>query len=122
MSPGDTVLGLDPHDHLWIVLSNPVDGAVAVINITTHRQGCPDPTFHLDVGDHPFVIRRSCVRYQDAYMNPLDRLMEAVNRGVFPRREPLGAELLRAVQHGALQSRFTPYDVQDAVRYTLDNG
>lgn len=120
MNPGDTILGLDFNNHLWIVISAPVQGHIALVNLTTHTTGCIDDSCHMEPGDHPFVTRRSCVYYRRAIMNPLAPLLEADARGILRRHEPLVPDLLRRVQLGALASRFTAREVKAAVQATLD--
>lgn len=122
MSPGATIIGLDQGGHLWIVMSEARDGRIAVVNLTTHTESCFDGSCHLDVGDHPFVVRRSCVYYRGAFMADADYLAKAFDEGMFPVRESLADEVLRRVQEGALASRFAAKDVKAAVRATLGEG
>lgn len=119
MTPGATIIGLDQGGHLWIVLGEPHDGRIAVVNLTTHTGNCCDDSCHLDVGDHPFVSRRSCVYYRGAFLADAEYLGKAFDEATFPVRKPLSAEVLLRVQEGAFQSRFTSKEVKLAVRATL---
>lgn len=119
MTPGATIIGLDQGGHLWIILSAPLDGGMAVANLTTHTESCFDDSCHLDVGDHTFVVRRSCVYYRGAFLANAEYLQRAFDEGTFPVREPLSASVLLRVQEGAIRSRFTSKEVKRAIEVTL---
>jgi hypothetical protein len=119
VNPGTRIVGLDFGNHLWIVASRPFAGSVAVVNIVTHTDSCADPSCHIDVGEHGFVTRRSCVFYRKAYLNPFEPLKRAHDNGTLRLHDPLDALLLRRVQDGALASKFTARDVKAAIEATL---
>lgn len=119
MNPGTTIVGLDFGNHLWIVLSRQVSGSVAVVNLVTHTDACVDPSCHVEVGEHRFVTRRSCLFYRKAYLNPFAPLQKAHADGTLRLHDPLDAALLRRVQLGALASKFTARDVKAAIELTL---
>ena len=105
MDPGETILGLDFGNHLWIVLSVETD---------------PPDVWWWDPGEHEYPSRDSCVYYRGAILNPVRPLDDARIRGVLQQREPFDPDLLLRVQHGALASRMTSQNVKDAIRRTLD--
>ncbi len=110
MNPGETILGLDFGHHLWVVLSRETaDGRVAIANFTTHGQSS---TRGLDcavirAGEHPYVMRASCVYYRRADLKPLEPLEKAREQGTLRQHAPCSPGLLRRIQDGALASRFT---------------
>lgn len=105
---GDTLFGIDGRRHLWIVLSSPVDGQVVVANFTTHdleRATCSTacPTFNQR--DHPALRHDSCVRYREAFPTSLAWLMRGLENRTYRKSAPLGPELLRRIQQGALETQ-----------------
>ena len=123
MDPGETILGLDFGNHLWIVLSIETDaGLVALANLTTHgrQRICGSGCVVVGSGEHEYPSRDSCVYYRGAILNPVRPLDDARIRGVLQQREPFDPDLLLRVQHGALASRMTSQNVKDAIRRTLD--
>lgn len=123
MKPGETFLGFDLANHLWIVLSeHGADGRVAVVNLTTHGRSAlcaRGSCVNVIPGEHPFVRRESCVYYRGAVMTSgliLDRTKE---QGRLDQRDPLSAEILARIQRGALESELVPIEVQDAIQLTM---
>jgi hypothetical protein len=67
MNSGDTYLIPQDDKHLWAVISEPSfdpDNLVVVMFVSWKRH-C-DQNCILDVGDHPFIQRRTCVEYHRA--------------------------------------------------------
>lgn len=122
MNPGETFRGFDFQNHLWMVLSSATrDGRVAVANLTTHgrARSCGTGCVIVRPGEHPFVVRDSCVHYQKATMAIEELLDDAKERRTLDLHTPLSAEVLRRVQDGALESRHADRTFRDAVRATL---
>lgn len=125
MIPGETFIGYDFGNHLWIVLSFPNEqGQIALANLTTHgRSGrCGDHCTVVRPGEHPFVRRESCVHYRKAVLGlaaPLDADRE---RRTLSMRAPVGPELLRRIQEGALAAHETEDGFKAAIRATLERG
>ncbi len=125
MNPGETFLGFDLHNHLWVVLSVATgNGGIAVANLTTHGRSrrCGSDCVIVRLGEHAYVVRDSCVYYEKWAMAPEQPLDEAKKRRTLEQREPFSPELLRRVQEGALASRFPDKEFKDAVRETLRRG
>jgi hypothetical protein len=91
---------------------------VAIVNLTTLRPG-HDPSCVVLAGEHSFVRHDSFVFYRGARMQPEAPLHRARDRGDLRQLEPISEAVLRRVQGGALASRFTPREVQEAVRRSL---
>ena len=56
MNPGETFIGYDLGNHLWIVLSLPTErGKIALVNLTTHGRSvrCGGPLHHRVPGRAP---------------------------------------------------------------------
>ena len=122
MLPGETILGFDFGNHLWIVLSaETADGQVALASLTTHgrQRICGSGCVVVRPGEHEYPSRDSCVYYRGAILNPARPLDDAKARGVLDQRAPFDTELLLRVQRGALASRMTGDNVKDAIRRTL---
>ena len=125
MNPGETILGFDLGNHLWVVLSTPTaDGQIALANLTTHGRlaTCSDSCVIVSSGEHPYVVRDSCVYYRGALLNPVAPLDGAKAIGVLQQHEPCSPELLRRIQDGALASRFGAGVVKAAIQATLEAG
>lgn len=121
IEPGETILGLDFGNHLWIVLSDATgDGEIALANLTTHGRlpSCGDGCAVVRPGEHPYPVRDSCVYYRGATLNPLAPLADAKRRGELQQREPFGPALLRRVRDGALASPLTSPRVKAAIEAT----
>jgi hypothetical protein len=118
VNPGETIIGLDLGNHLWIVISAPTsNGEVALVNLTTHGRSpsCGRACTLITTGEHPYVTRESCVYYRAAYLNPLAPLLAAREQGTLRQHEPLSTELLRRVQDGALAHNMVARIVKHAI-------
>ncbi len=122
MDPGETIIGLDFGNHLWVVLSLPFDGVVAMVNITTHGRSpaCGEHCTVIQPGEHPFVTRPSCVYFRKASLNPVEPLRAARDQRSLNLHAPFSAELLRRVQEATLESRLVIPSVKTAVERTLN--
>lgn len=121
MSPGETIIGLDFGNHLWIVLSPTNDGEIALVNLTTHGRGpsCGAACTVIAAGEHRFVTRDSCVYFRAAYLNPLAPLTKAREQGTLRQHDPLAPELLRRIQEAALASRMVARNVKLAIQASI---
>ena len=125
MIPGETFIGYDLGNHLWIVLSFPNEqGQIALVNLTTHGHSsrCGDHCLVLQPGEHPFVRQESCVHYRKATLGLTQPLDADRERRTLQTRAPLGQELLRRMQNGALASPITKPGFKAAIRATLERG
>ena len=121
MRPGDTVFGIDPGNHLWMVLTSPAAaGEVAVANLTTHdperRRLCGDHCVVVRPEEHPYPQRDSCVFYRDAFLTSAEQLRRGESRNLYRVGEPLEPGLLARIRQGALASRLTSEAVKAAIR------
>lgn len=125
MIPGETFIGYDLGNHLWIVLSLPTEhGEIALVNLTTHGRsgGCGNHCVVVQPGEHPFVRGDSCVHYRKAVLGLAAPLDAAWNQQTLRTRASVDPELLRRIQEGALAAPETEDGVKAAVRATLERG
>ncbi len=96
-----------PKSHLWIVVTDPAGepAQVVIVNLTTVRKGS-DRTVVLGPGDHPFVVRDTCVRYSDARLAKVETLQQLA-AGPGRLREDVPPDVLRRIQDGLLRSPLT---------------
>ena len=125
MNPGETFIGYDLGNHLWIVLSLPTErGEIALVNLTTHGRsgGCGNHCSIVGRGEHPFARDKSCVHYRKATLGLTQPLDEARERRTLRTHAPVDPELLRRIQEGALAAHETEDGFKAAVRATLEHG
>lgn len=120
MTPGETILDFDFGNHLWVVLSRPVNGEVVVVNLTSHgKTSCGDHCVVITSAEYASLDHDSCVYYRAATFNPVQPLDDAKNRGALRQAQPLTPSLLQRIQNGALTSRFTSARLREAIRLSL---
>ena len=79
-----------------------------LVDVTTIRAGIPhDPACELHPGDHPFINRKSCVFYAQARIEPSQKLIDGVKRGIFSPQGMLAEDIFARVCHGLTLSRST---------------
>jgi len=119
---GDTLLlrtsdgeGGQPWAHLHLILldvETDTDSTI-LVNIETLRNRRQDQTTILEVGEHEFITRRSCVLYRRARIMEGASLRRLVERGDAVLRTALRPEVLERVRQGILRSRRTPDEVRE---------
>jgi hypothetical protein len=116
MKPGDAFILPDAFGkHLNVVLAVTKDGSVVHCHFTTrHRRS--DPTCIIQPGEHPFIVRETAVRYDQAQICEAGPALEALERSIERKFEPLSAELLTRVRKGALDSPQTPDKIKTALK------
>lgn len=98
---GETQEGSRPH--LWGVISDPARDPekVLIVNFTS-LNFLGDTTLLLTVGDHPYLIRATCVNYLQPKIFTLAQLVALeASGGIRIYDHPLGAELLKRMRDGA---------------------
>jgi hypothetical protein len=112
---GDTLRVTDPNgsydSHLWIVVSRPEtdNDNVLIVNLTSWR--CDkDQACVLDVGDHPYIRKKTCVNYPDSKIVSSQQLDALIQSGHLEKHDPVTMELLERIRQGAMLSRFMPLD------------
>jgi hypothetical protein len=116
MKPGDTFVLPDAFGkHLNVVLAVLEDGSIVHCHFTTLRRRS-DTTCILKPGEHTFFKSATCVRYDQAQICQAGPQLEALERLIEKRFEPLSDELLTRVRRGALDSPQTPDKVKAALQ------
>ena len=102
LQSGDTILlplSENQVPHLWVVLTTPSEfGKSVCVNITSYGKAFCDKTVVLEPGEHPFIVKRSVVRYGDARelnMNALEVALHSKLDITCVKKEPCSPELLQ---------------------------
>jgi hypothetical protein len=100
--------------HLFIILTDPVEvldytgkhsllvGVVSIYPNVAH-----DPACELHAGDHEFIRHKSYVAYAQARIEPSQKLINGVKKGVLVPKAMLAQEIFARVCKGLVESRFT---------------
>ena len=108
---GDTFLLADVgiNNHLFILISDPaLDPArIVTANFTSWRAD-KDQSCIVEVGEHRFIKRRSCVYYGEDRLITLPAYERLLASAHLVRHDPLTAALLARVLSGAAGSPFLP--------------
>lgn len=117
MNPGETIIGLDFGGHLWVILSEIIDGEVVVTNLTTHgKASCGTHCVVIRADEHEYLRHDSCVYYRGATFNPVEPLRQAKATGALRQAAPVSATVLVRIQAGVHASRFTSARIRAAIR------
>lgn len=115
--------------HLFFVLTEPMSLPsygnqlqVLSVNISSvHEDGRYDNTCEIDVGEHPFVNRKSYVYYRRMRMDSVEHIEGLVNSGLFPAKENCSPELLQRILEGALTSIHTSREFKQIIQSYLQS-
>lgn len=100
--------------HLWIILTDPDENHQAlVVNLTTY-EGLKDSTVVLNIGDHPFIHKKTVVKYGAAKLIDAIHFENQIRAGWVERKERCSTELLNKIREGFLRS---DYSSGDAILY-----
>ncbi len=92
--------------HLHIVLTQPVQGKIAVVNLTSlhdddgQEKPGADKTVILHRGDHDWIDHDSYVYYGNAQLATVALLINALQNLGFTEQKPLRPGILKMVQDG----------------------
>lgn len=115
LTTGDTLRVTDPggsyDSHLWIVLSKPeLDKEhVLIVSFTSWRSD-KDQACVLDKGDHPYIVKKTCVNYADSKIVSEVHINELLRSGVLEKHRPVSLVLLERIRERAMLSKFMPLD------------
>lgn len=92
--------------HLYIIIGidHEKDEAIAV-NITEFKVNL-DTSCVLNIGDHPFIIKKSIISYRDIETFKYSRLKTEIN--LKDKRDDVSCDLLKRIISGVLKSDQTP--------------
>lgn len=111
VKPGDTFIFKDTPttEHLWMIVTNTShpSGKVVIVNFTGWRD------YHCQCcvvmpGDHPFVVKKTSVYYDDARVVSVANLTAAMAGPAIKHHTPLSPELLTRILTGAKLSDRLP--------------
>lgn len=111
MDAGTTVHVPDPgasyDSHLWMIISDPTKypEQVVIVNFTSW-ESWKDQACLVDVSDHPYIRKKTCVNYEGAKVVTLAQLRELENSGAIKTHAHLSDELLDRIRRGVLDSRM----------------
>lgn len=110
-------------NHLHVICSkqffNKDTGALSVIavNISSVRDEIEyDETCILRAGDHPFIKHDSYVRYKDAVVMKVDRILNAIESNEITVLNDISDEVFERVFSGFEQSKFTNTKIKKLLR------
>jgi len=105
----------DQHLHLVISAPCPKTQSVVSVNFTGWQHGF-DQTCIVQVGEHPYIAKRSLVFYPNPRMYKLSTLDKLNKYGLLEFHEDLSDELLKRIQVGALKSPYMPITPKQIMR------
>ena len=112
MTCGDTMIVTLPQasvdSHLWIVISDPDadPDKVVIVNMTSWRED-KDQACILNIGDHPYVSRRTCINYGGAKVVTRDGLDALMASGKVKADAKCSDALLLRIRNGVADSRMS---------------
>jgi hypothetical protein len=116
MKAGDTFLVPDAFGkHLNVVLAVLEDGSAITCHLT-HLDRHSDTTCVIEANEHPFVDRRTVVRYSAAQICCEGQQLDALERCIEKKFDPVSPDLLKRIIQGALNSPQTPDKVKNALK------
>jgi hypothetical protein len=104
--------------HLWIVVTPPKDGEVAIVCVTSERIHS-ETTVRLKVGDHPFLRHASVISYRHSRVTTVEEIEKNVKNGIAKSLAPASDALVKRAQSGLVDSDFTPNGVRYYYRNTM---
>jgi hypothetical protein len=108
---GDTFLLTDPqvNNHLFIMISDPAQdpNRIVMANFTSWRAD-KDQSCIVEVGEHRFIRRRSCVYYGEHRLISLANYEQLLASRHLSPHDPVSRDLLKRILDGAAVSPFLP--------------
>jgi hypothetical protein len=87
------------------------EGKAVCVNITGFGDHIADTTLILDVGDHPFITKRSVVYYEKAALLDVVAIEKALTnpkiRNDWQRHDSCSLDLLARIRQGLITSKHT---------------
>lgn len=127
MRLGDTyraaqsVPGPDQNRHLWIVLSDPevFPDEVLTVFATEWKSGC-DPTCLIEVGDHPFITKKTSIAFTLIEVRPAKQLDRAIRKGLLLPEAPMDRAIVQRIRQALPFSRAFTIHIEAAIRQGFD--
>lgn len=112
LKEGDTFLYRYPRQeyHLFLVVTNitsfngKVQYVCTMVSTWKEKSKLCDPACILDKEDHPFIVHKSYIAYQETVLFPEDMLTELLAIGRAILKEPLALDVLSRIKASAKNS------------------
>jgi hypothetical protein len=90
-------------DHPRIVISDPElnEDKVVLVNFTGFEGEFRDHSCVLEVGEHGWLTKRTCISYKDATVVSQKQFDELFNRKLMTKLDPVSDDVLRKILKGA---------------------
>ncbi len=111
MDAGTTLYVPDPgasyDSHLWMIISDPKTHPekVVIVNFTSWEDW-KDQACVVDVGEHSYIKKRTCVNFEGAKVVGLGDLLALENSQRLSRHEKLSSALLHKIRSAIAASRM----------------
>lgn len=100
--------------HLWLVVTDPYGNPPEVVAVMVRTpKTFTDETVLLEVGDHPFIERRSCVHFSSAQRFRVSAILKRASDGHCELRSDMTKRMLARVRAGLRSSPFTVNAIRD---------
>ena len=96
------------HPHLRVVISYPEKDSekVLLVNFTGHEGEYRDDSCILEIGEHPFITKRTSICYKDASFATVGQLNKLLKLRKIEKREPVSSAVLTKILEGADVTEF----------------
>lgn len=98
-------------DHIWFVAYHQKDIAVT-FNFTTLQFSTPDRTCVITPKEYQALHHESVIAYQHGKLWDSQQFDMLERDGVRRYLDPIPGSILTRIQHGAIQSKFTPNKIK----------
>ena len=104
-------------DHLNIVVSDTSKDPVLIVSLATYREGkFHDPSCFLEIGEHPFVKRKSYIAFQHAKDATNRELDQKLSSGQIIMEEQLDSKIVERIQLAAASSEYIALEYIELLR------
>ncbi|HSQ60785.1 MAG TPA: hypothetical protein VLT84_10195 [Acidobacteriota bacterium] len=103
--------------HLYVAAYHDPLKGLLLVNMTSDMKY--EATCILNPGEHPFVKVRTLIAYEHARLYTAYDCQQIEAQGITQKHAPLAPEVLRRVQDGVLNSRFTDRRMKALVQEAL---
>lgn len=95
--------------HLRVLISSPDADCenIVIVNITSWDES-KDQSCILNKGDHPWIVKKSIVYYQKAFLGKLAELKAAKNSGLLKIKDNMEHGVLLRIWEGANNTQMLP--------------